>query len=199
MDHKQTLLFDLGGVIVRWTGIENLMDMTVMTRSAVLDRFANSPILTAYEIGQCDDDAFLEAFIDLWDLTIDKPSAAWLWQSWVEATYDGIEDVLKALMQNYNVACLSNTNALHWTRLETVLSVKNNFHKAYASHLIGAAKPGPLSYQLALDDMGAAANDVIFFDDTAENIEAALTLGMEAHLVDRHDGVIPVLKKIGLI
>jgi len=47
--------------------------------------------------------------------------------------------------------------------------------------------------------MGAAPENVWFFDDSSVNIGAAQALGLTAYHVDRRVGVLPVLKKLKLI
>jgi len=146
MPQKETLkpkvlLFDLGGVILRWTGLDALSEKTGMSREKVIETFASSDIFTAYEIGDCDDDTFIMEFISVFGLSESPSQAKRLWQIWVEETYAGTKEALKTLKETYTIACLSNTNALHWDWLSTHLVVDDYFDHSYASHLIGAAKP----------------------------------------------------------
>lgn len=195
----KALLFDLGGVIVRWTGIEALMNIKALTRAQVLERFAQSDVLSAYEIGMCDDHTFLSAMITDFDLDMPPATLRALWQDWVGATYPGTEAALEKLRQNYTVACLSNTNALHWDCLKERILTDDHFDCAYASHLIQKAKPDPEAFLIASRDMGIAPADIWFFDDTEINVAAARGAGMHAYHVDRNVGVIPTLIELGLI
>jgi glucose-1-phosphatase len=47
---------------------------------------------------------------------------------------------------------------------------------------IKALKPAPATFQYALDRLGCAPADVLFFDDRAANVEAARSLGIEAEV-----------------
>ena len=204
MQHQKTqtpkvLLFDLGGVIVRWTGLDALSDMTGMSREKVIESFASSDIFTAYEIGECDDDTFIMEFISVFGLSESPAQAKRLWQIWVEETYAGTKDALKTLKENYTIACLSNTNALHWEWLSNHIIADEYFDHSYASHLIGAAKPRAESYTIPIKDMGVNASNIWFFDDTQTNVDAANALGMSAFHVDRTVGVIPKLKELELL
>jgi putative hydrolase of the HAD superfamily len=50
-----------------------------------------------------------------------------------------------------------------------------------ASHLLGTTKPDPAIYRMALDRMGVVEPQrVLFIDDRAENVEAALAFGIRA-------------------
>ena len=123
-----------------------------------------------------------------------------LWNSWVQQQpYDGIEDVLKSIRQDYKIACLSNTNSLHWNHLNGYFNCDLHFDQAYASHEIHQAKPDAACYEFVLQDLGVSPDHVIFFDDTAANVEAARKLGMTAYKVDPEHGVLPTLKTLSLI
>ncbi len=199
MQKPKVLLFDLGGVIVRWTGLEELSALTGLSRDEVLATFELSDIFKAYQIGQCDDATFITALISEFKLDKSPIEMTRLWQIWVGETYIGIKEALTTLRQNHTIACLSNTNALHWAWLENHIATASYFDYSYASHLIKAAKPDPESYHIPIQGMGISPSDIWFFDDTMENIEAAKAVGMQAFHVDRKFGVIPVLQALNLL
>jgi len=199
MQKPKVLLFDLGGVIVRWVGLDELAKMTGLSRDAIGERFAASEIFAAYETGHCDDDSFAQAFIAEFDLGITQAEAKELWNSWVQESYVGTKDMLIKLRTDYTIACLSNTNELHWGHLPTHINIDDYFDYSYASHLINAAKPDPQSYYIPSQDMDVNPSDIWFFDDTLINVEAARTSGMKAYHVDRKVGVIPTLQTLGLL
>jgi putative hydrolase of the HAD superfamily len=199
MEPPKVLLFDLGGVIVRWVGFEELAHMTGQSRDKVGAQFAASPIFQAYETGRCGDDIFADTLIAEFDLDVTREEAKTLWNSWVQETYSGTKMMLTELRKSYKVACLSNTNALHWKHLETHIRIKDYFDYSYASHLIHVAKPEPESYLIPIKEMDVHPSEIWFFDDTLINIQAARDIGMKAHHVDRTVGVIPTLKELGLL
>jgi putative hydrolase of the HAD superfamily len=194
----KVLLFDLGGVIVRWVGLDELAKITGRPRETVIDQFAGSDIFNTYETGQCGDDEFAAELNQLFGLGLALKDTKSLWNSWVQESYDGTKDMLSELRKDYRIACLSNTNALHWAHLPTHIDVNAYFDDSFASHLIKAAKPAPESYLIPIQDMGVSASDIWFFDDTLINVEAATDLGMRAFHVDRTVGAIPTLKELGL-
>ena len=146
----KALLFDLGGVIVRWQGIEAIMDLTGLTRADVLNTFASSKIYQAYETGQCSDDDFAAEMIERFSLDMDPAQFKPLWQSWVQPTYPNTKKTLTKLRETYVTACLTNINALHWERLKQLIILEDYFDHSFASHLIGAAKPAPQSYAIPI-------------------------------------------------
>ena len=49
---------------------------------------------------------------------------------------------------------------------------------------LGMVKPDPGIYRACLDALGCRAERTLFFDDRANNVEAARDLGMEAHIFE---------------
>jgi FMN phosphatase YigB (HAD superfamily) len=92
-------------------------------------------------------------------------------------------------------ACLSNTDRSHWVRLihrddagplpgvpeyPSVARLDRHF----ASYLLGLAKPDPAIYAAFEQRTGLSGSDVLFFDDSVENIESARRRGWLAHRID---------------
>lgn len=196
---KDVLLFDLGGVIVPWVGHDYLIERFDLSREDVIDRLSDSEIFNAYERGECSDVIFCQEMVSLFDFAISAEEFAELWTSWVLPPYPKTLETLAKLKPHYTLACLSNTNALHWAHLDDMLSLEDVFEYRFASQLMGVAKPDPLSFQIPLQEMNVLADQVIYFDDTIVNVKAARKAGIEAHHVDREKGVIPVLKSLKLV
>lgn len=195
----KVLLFDLGGVIVRWTGIEALSELTGLTRAKVISKLENLPEFKAYEVGACSDAEFTDAMIQAFELRMSAQSFREQWCEWVGRTYTGTKTVLMDLGCDYTIACLSNTNAMHWARLRDHINIDNYFDHAFASHLIEAAKPEADSFEIPIEIMDVAPEDIWFFDDTFINVAAAKSFGMKAFMVNREVGVIPTLRELGLV
>lgn len=196
---KPILLFDLGGVVVPWVGLEALAQRENADRQAIVEKFEKLDIFNAYEIGECENEAFLESLIDMFALNISVHEAAKLWNSWVLPPYEGVIEAIERLKEKYIVACLSNTNDLHWQHVNSLFNTSEVFDFDFASHEIKAAKPDPRSYKIPLEKMGVEASRVTFFDDTLINVEAARNVGLTAHHVNRSVGVLPMLKRLGYL
>ncbi|MET0806417.1 MAG: HAD-IA family hydrolase [Lacisediminihabitans sp.] len=59
---------------------------------------------------------------------------------------------------------------------------------ALVSSELGVRKPKPEAYRLALERYGARAEDTFFTDDSLENVEGAMALGITAHHLTYVDG-----------
>lgn len=196
---KDVLLFDLGGVIVPWVGHDYLGKKYSMTREEVTAKLAASDIFNAYERGECDDPTFCAEMVDIFGMKMTPDAFAPLWNSWVHPPFSKTLETLENLKQNYTIACLSNTNALHWARLNEMFTPDDVFDYCFASQLMGVAKPAQRSFQIPLEKMGVTADQVLYFDDTKLNVEAARKSGLETYHVDRTQGVLPVLNALNLI
>ncbi|MEP4053099.1 MAG: HAD family phosphatase [Litorimonas sp.] len=193
----KVLLFDLGGVIVPWVGMEALAAYNNITRAEVSDRFDASEVFRAFERGQTSEADFVAVLPRMFDLPDTDISA--LWNSWVHAPYPGTLKALASLKTRFTTACLSNTNPLHWAHLNTMFNTDETFHHAFASHEIFEAKPDAESYLKPIKLMNCALEDVWFFDDTEANVEGARAVGLTTFHVDRSVGVMPVLRELGLL
>ncbi|CAM3722323.1 HAD family hydrolase [Litorimonas haliclonae] len=196
---KHVLLFDLGGVIVPWVGIESLMERQGVSRETIVETFAQSETFNAYEAGLCDDLTFTTEMVKLFDMDMPPEAFAALWNSWVHPPFPNTLETLKTLRQNYTLACLSNTNALHWAHLHEMVQLEDVFDDCFASHIMGVAKPAQRSFQIPLEEMGVSASEVLYFDDTMLNVKAARKQGLETYHVDRHKGVLPILRFLKII
>ncbi|HEY3380004.1 MAG TPA: HAD-IA family hydrolase, partial [Armatimonadota bacterium] len=79
-------------------------------------------------------------------------------------------------------ACLSNTCAPHWADLTNAVRYPGiaALDFQHASHLFGVAKPDPAIYQLFEAATGQRSEEILFFDDRAENVAAAQACGWHA-------------------
>jgi HAD superfamily hydrolase (TIGR01509 family) len=80
------------------------------------------------------------------------------------------------------VVALSNMSKEVWASLQEKFEIGSLFHSAVLSFEVGALKPDPRIYRLALEASGEEASDCVFVDDVAENIQAAKALGLRTFL-----------------
>ena len=98
---------------------------------------------------------------------------------------------LEKIRTQYKVYLFSNTNIIHYDAFMEILKRENNctdfdsyFIKAYYSHNLGLRKPYVTSFQKILEEQNLLAEETLFIDDTAKNIECAKKAGMQTvHLV----------------
>ena len=93
-----------------------------------------------------------------------------------------LEDVRR--LRAAGIACYlgSNQDAFWAAHLETALGYGQLLDGLFLSCRLGAAKPQAAFFEAMLAQIPLPREDLIFFDDKAANVEAALACGLEARL-----------------
>jgi len=193
----EVILFDLGGVLVESRGREVLRALLPrLGERELMERWLASPAVDRFERGLSEPQAFAREFVAEWDLALSAEEFVESFAGWVTGFFDGAEALLRALRGSHRIACLSNTNALHWARLPQLPQL---FDECFASHRTGLMKPERAAYEHALRALGAAPGEVLFFDDLAPNVAAARAVGMRAFRVGGFADIAPTLRDAGLL
>ena len=96
--------------------------------------------------------------------------------------------MLLKIARHYPVYLLSNTNTIHWKMAEEDYfnfqghTVDDFFRKKFLSFEIGAEKPSEEIYQAVVDGIGCEPSDILFFDDSDVNCDAARKMGLQARV-----------------
>lgn len=97
-------------------------------------------------------------------------------------------EMLLKIARHYPVYLLSNTNTIHWKMAEEDYfnfqghTVDDFFRKKFLSFEIGAEKPSEEIYQAVIDGIGCEPSDILFFDDSDVNCDAARKMGLQARV-----------------
>jgi len=195
--HK-VILFDLGGVLVEFDGIEPLIAMTKGRLDGESARrfWLESPWVRRFEIGACQPLAFASGFAEELNLAISPEALLAEFLSWEKGPYPGALDLLETLRPHFTLACLSNNNALHWNYLRDQLGFGNPFHVSFLSHEIGLIKPDGAVFRAVLEDLAVPGPRILFLDDNPECVEAALRSGIDARRVNGIENVLSLLSSL---
>jgi putative hydrolase of the HAD superfamily len=195
------LLFDLGGVLVDYSGVRDLASLLPDQPSEqdVRARLSRCQPTEAYGLGRSSRREFAERFVGDWGLTLSPDAFLDEFRSWPRRLFPGATELLATLRPRYRIAVLSNTNELHWERVMDDLGVAALCDVAISSHHVHLAKPDPRVFVAALDRLDVPPETVMFFDDSIANVEAARTLGMQAFHVSGIDDIRARLTAAGLL
>jgi len=100
---------------------------------------------------------------------------------------DGMLDYLKDLKRSARVVFLSNTNLLHWHKLLKLSDFELASYEAFLSFDMGLAKPSKAIFEKVLLDADIQVDGALYIDDRQENVDQALTCGMDAVLYVNQD------------
>ena len=201
MTKIKAIIFDLGGVLIDFSGMTDIRSM--MRKDPGLDairpRWITCPTISAFERGEISSDIFVSEFTQTWDLQIEPDDFISVFKSWIKGTLPGTEQLLVSLRPHYTLACLSNTNPLHWSQMMHDIGLYSQLDQHFASHTLGRMKPDPNVFADVCAEMGFAPSEVVFFDDGVENIEGAKQAGLSAYQVQSPGDITMKLKALGLM
>ena len=191
MSSIDVLLFDLGGVLVEFSGVQGLAVLLQgrLSESQILGKMSHYLPMEQFGLGKISREEFGNLFVKDWNLELPTEDFLQEFQSWSKCLYPGAVELLTLLRPRFRLAALSNSNELHWERNTNNLGVNNLFEVAISSHQVGLYKPDPQMYLIALERLGVSPSRVMFFDDVAANVNAASALGIQAFQVDGVEGV----------
>ncbi|SNY77897.1 glucose-1-phosphatase [Enterobacter sp. CC120223-11] len=181
-------IFDLGNVIVdidfnRVFGAWS--DFSRVPLATLKQKFVMGEVFHQHERGEISDEAFAEALSQEMELPLSYEQFEHGWQ----AIFVGLRPEVIAIMhklreQGHRVVVLSNTNNLHTTFWpDEYPQVREAADRVYLSQEMKMRKPEARIYQQVLESEGFSAEDTVFFDDNADNIEGARQLGINSILV----------------
>jgi len=104
------------------------------------------------------------------------------WNAYCGSANEVLLAEARRLLGRVGLAILSNSGDGARREEELRYGFAAVFDPICYSHEIGVRKPDARAFEIALRAMGAAADRVLFIDDLPANIEAARSLGMQAHL-----------------
>ena len=193
MPAGKVVMFDLGGVLVEKTGAAGLAAMlpAPLEPGELWRRWLGSPSVRAFERGQTAPEEFAAAFIDEWGLALEPAAFRDASAGWPGGLYQGADALLRELKGRHRLACLSNTNALHWRRLGALRTLLD---ACFVSHETGFVKPDREAFEHALERLGAAPGEVYFFDDLLPNVDVARGIGINAFRVTSFADIEPILR-----
>lgn len=179
----RVLLFDLGGVLIQNSVFQRLPALLDSGESMaqLRSRWLRSEAIRLFESGRISSQEFAVRFLSEWSLDLSPAEFIDEFRSWPSCFYPGVTELLSALRSRYRIACLSNSNPLHWDKFAAMLG---EFDPAISSHQIGLMKPDAAAFEQALRLLDVPASQVAFFDDAPENVAAAAALGIQAFHTD---------------
>ncbi|MDU2941109.1 MAG: glucose-1-phosphatase [Enterobacteriaceae bacterium] len=181
-------IFDLGNVIVdidfnRVLGAWS--DFSRVPLATLKQNFTMGEAFHQHERGEITDEVFAQALCQEMNMPLSYEQFSHGWQAVFVALRPEVIAIMHKLReQGHRVVVLSNTNRLHTTFWpEEYPEIRSAADHIYLSQDLGMRKPEARIYQQVLQAEGFSAEDAVFFDDNADNIEGAKLLGITSILV----------------
>jgi len=194
------VLSDLGGVLVEYTGVPAMLQWTKgrYDEDKLWELWLNSPAVRSFETGGSTAAQFADKIIKEMDLPVKQTEFINAFSQWPRGLFPGVSGLIGKLRKHFTLACLSNSNELHWPKLMKEMGLENMFDFHFASHLMGKLKPDQESFEYVLQSLGCRASSVLFLDDNEINVRSARKVGMEAQRVTGPDEIMRIFKEANI-
>jgi HAD superfamily hydrolase (TIGR01549 family) len=174
------IFFDLGNVLVEVDYHKFAARLTSLTGKPIEElrpAFTDGWVVR-YELGLCEEGEFLGTLCGR--IGVQQTDFLEAWTSIFAGKALIPEDVLLDLSRKYRLWIISNTNRMHFDYIRRHYGFLTYFHGLILSYEVGAAKPDPAIFKLALERAGIKPDEALFVDDQLANVEAARGIGIDA-------------------
>ena len=179
----RALLFDMGNTIVPFDfrrGYARLERLCPLAAAEIPARLGRTDLVRRFETGRIESREFVDRLCAELDMTVSYADFRELWSSIFLPGALIPDSLLAALARRYRLVLVSNTNAIHFEMVRAAYPEIARFHELVLSYQVGALKPSPEIYRLAVARAGCAAAECFFVDDLAACVEGALQEGIDA-------------------
>ena len=181
-DHPiDAVVFDLGGVLADFGGVGPMRDLAgIDSDEEVWRRWLTCQWVRRFERGDCSAEDFAAGVVSDWDLPVTPEAFLEGFRTWLAAPFPGAEDLVRAVRRAVPVACLSNTNTVHWEGCASRWTIMELFDARFLSFQLGLVKPDREMFEYAAKTLGSEPARLLFLDDNPLNVEAAISVGFVA-------------------
>ena len=196
------LLFDLGGVVIAFDfgkafqlwALRAGCDPTTLE-----DRFALDEAYERHERGEIPASVYFAALRQSLKIELSDQEFVDGWNDVYLGLVPGIGDLLSIARQRLPLFAFTNSNPTHkstWERLYA--NDLKPFDTIFVSSDLGYRKPDSEAFNLVARNMGFEPREVLFFDDSPDNVEGARTVGMQAVVVHSIADIREALSPLGV-
>lgn len=193
MEKIKNIIFDLGGIFIEinFSKTENAFkNLGVANWSQFYTQSTASALFENLEIAKITPEEFYEGFRKESGADLTDEQIRDAWNAMLGTFPPERLQWLQQIGTRYNIYLYSNTNRIHYVAFQNIFrrsTGKQNFDdyfiKAHYSHQLGLRKPYPSSYKKLLQIEKLNADETLFIDDTAKNIEGAKQAGLHTILL----------------
>jgi glucose-1-phosphatase len=196
------LLFDLGRVVL---DIDFSKAIAIWSSHAgrapaeIGSRFVRDEAYRRHEIGQISDADYFATLRASLGIAISDDQFLEGWNAIFAGEMPDIARLLARAANHLPLYAFSNTNRPHVAHFsKTYADLLGHFRELYLSSTIGLRKPDKAAYDHVVAAIGVPAQRILFFDDSAENVEGARACGLQAVHVRSSDDVAGALAALGI-
>jgi glucose-1-phosphatase len=196
------LLFDIGRVILDIDFDKAIACWAAHAGQAPSDiaaRFVRGETYRHHEVGKISDADYFDSLRSLLGVRLTDEQFLEGWNAIFAGEMPDISRLLARAARRLPLYAFSNTNNAHVEYFSKAYAgVLGHFREIFLSSSIGLRKPDAVAYDHVVKAIGLPASRIVFFDDSAENIEGARNSGLTAVHVTAPDDVAKALAALGI-
>ncbi|CAN7549085.1 HAD family phosphatase [Bradyrhizobium sp. LjRoot220] len=190
---RVVLDIDFGKVVATWAGHAGCEP------AHLVERFSPNDAWHRHERGEISDAEFFAGLRDSLGIGISDAQFLEGWNAIFAGEMPDIAASLARAGQRLPLYAFSNTNNAHVVHFsQAYAGVLGHFREVFLSSTIGLRKPDAAAYDHVVKAIGVPASRIVFFDDSAANIEGARARGLTAVHVTAPDDVAKTLAALGI-
>lgn len=186
----RALIFDLGKVLIDFSverACSQIAEVAGVTPILIKSFLFDDGLEFQFEQGLIDFNSLHQSFESHFKTKV-APDALRIAASDIFSPLTSNIALLASLHEKYSeqvsFVLLSNTNEIHWERIESQWNISKWFHHVVLSFEMKVMKPDPRIYKEAIRLAGCAAEHCFFVDDVPANIKGARLVGLDAELFE---------------
>lgn len=195
----RVVVFDLGGLIVELAGVPEFGEWTRLDEEEVWARWLRSPAVRSYESGRSSTERFARDVVREFELSIEPGRFLERFERWPRGLLPGARELVREVRATHRVACLSNSNPLHWPRFRDELGLLGEFDALFSSHELGCVKPDREIFERVVRELRAPPGSVLFLDDNEINVRGGREAGLRAERARGPAEARSVLSRLGVL
>ena len=178
------MLFDLGGVLAAFGGLERMGELSgIGEADEIWRRWLGCRWVRRFESGACTPEEVAEGVVQDWNLPVSGDEFLAEFRGWLKGPLEGAEALVMEVSEHVTTACFSNTNSLHWEAGGAEWDLMSRFDRTFLSFQLGRLKPDADAFLAVIGELGVEAGGVLFLDDNLINVVAARAVGLGAERV----------------
>jgi putative hydrolase of the HAD superfamily len=194
----RVILCDLGGVLIKLNWLEKAKKIFYpeVSPDVLKQKWLALKSSQRFECGQIDLTQFLSELESEVALKISKEELKEDFLNIIGPEKENCPQILDKLNEYGTLALLSNTNKAHIDYLKTYSHILNKFEHVFLSYELKTMKPSPEIYNKVIQKLGVKPQEILFFDDSLENIESAKAMGINAFQVFSPSEILEIVKNL---
>lgn len=201
----KNIVFDFGGVLTTidtQRALDRFRNLGVKEPEQYINSYCQKGPFFELENGDIDAQEFCNRLSDICGREITYQQTKDAWMGFLIEIHEEWLDYLQTIRSRYRLAVLSNTNPFIQSWAQTAeftsagKSLADYFDSQFFSYRMHCSKPNEEIYLKMLEEGAMKAEETLFVDDGARNIEAAARVGIKTLKVENGEDWRNALEKV---